>query len=165
MIATRKPRVQIPPAPLKPWSGRFSASSLRSPDSRSCDLALHRRSRRSALEAPLRLRGAFSLGLTSFIDQLRDRIERISRKPRKRGRHRRLTTSPTPTGKSSLRTSHLTRGFTGSNPFGSSEPWFRTKTESVGGDHDATAEDCGSVSRSWWGPVARLRIVFVRHGC
>ena len=98
-----------PSSTERPGQGEFG-EFVRSPDSTSCDLTLHRRPTRSALEAPLNLRGAFSLGLTSFINQLRDRFERISRGSTEGGPAPQIDDEPHSHRKSSLSTSHLTRG-------------------------------------------------------
>ena len=81
-----------------PWSGRWrraqkSVGFSANPRHRAAPQTPHKDSR---YEAPLRMRGAFSLRLHSINSQIASSRSRGSR--RRESRHRRLTTSPTRTG-------------------------------------------------------------------
>ena len=73
-FATRRPRVQIPPAPQTPWSGRCRRSRTPLVARSSSSVAPRMLHKRCMTRAPRRLRGAFSLCLTSVMGDIRARV-------------------------------------------------------------------------------------------
>ena len=87
-----------------PWSGRFRRVRKKRCLRRSCMRRATGAPQDSRLEAPRRLRGAFSLGLASINSEIASSRSRGSH--RRKGQHRRLTTSPTRTSLSILDVGH-----------------------------------------------------------